>query len=197
MANALFAGSSPIDESSLITRKTSRANSAAYYQRTSHDASVSISHVSPMVHAPFLAEAIAEARTSLGEGGIPIGCVLVRNGQIVARGHNRRLQQNSTILHAEIDCLEAAGRQPASFYRECTLYTTLSPNAFSSGAIHFYGIPRVVIGDNKTYSGDESSLRTNHIQVDHLDSHACEELLTDYIKNNENHWQENILRDEH
>lgn len=193
MANAIFVGASPIEENSFIaTRKTSRANSNAAYRRTSQTESISLSHVAPIVHAPFIGEALVEARLSLAEGGIPTGCVLVRHGQVVARGHNRRIQRNSVVLHAEIDCLEAAGRQTPSFYRECTLYTTVAPNAMSAGAIRFHGIPRVVVGNNKTYHGDEETLRASHIQVDVLDSHECEELLVNYLKNNKALWEENI-----
>ena len=193
MANALFVGSSPIEENSFIpTRKTSRANSTANNRRASQAESTAYSYVSPIVHAPFIAEAIAEARLSLAEGGIPIGCVLVRQGQVVARGHNRRIQRNSVILHAEIDCLEAAGRQTPAFYRECTLYTTLSPNAMSAGAIRFHGIPRVVIGNGKTYQGEGEALRANHVHVETLDSHECEELLVNYVRDNQALWEENI-----
>jgi cytosine/creatinine deaminase len=191
MANALFVGSSPIEENSVIpTRKTSRANSTTTYRRTSRGESTSFSHVAPIAHAPFIAEALAEAQLSLAEGGIPIGCVLVRQGQVVARGHNRRIQRNSVISHAEIDCLEAAGRQTPSFYRECTLYTTV----MSVGAIRFHGIPRIVIGNNKTYQGDEETLRTSHVQVDVLDSHECEDLLVNYVRDNKALWDENIGR---
>lgn len=198
MANALFAGSSPIEEKSIIsTRKTSRANSTPIDRRTSTGGSMSLSHVSPIVHAPFMAEALAEARAGLAEGGIPIGCVLVRNGQVIARGHNRRIQRNSVILHAEMDCLESAGRQTAAFYKECTIYTTLSPCAMCSGAIRLYGIPRVVIGENKTFVGDETLLRTNNVQIDILDSKECQELLANYIKENHSTWYEDIGHDEH
>jgi len=198
MANALFVGSSPIEENSIVpTRKTSRANSTAIYQRTSTEGTVSLSHVSPVVHAPFIAEAIAEARAGLAEGGIPIGCVLVRDGQVIARGHNRRIQRNSVILHAEMDCLESGGRQTAAFYKECTIYTTLSPCAMCSGAIRLYGIPRVVIGENKTFRGDESILQANNVQIDILDSRECQELLANYIKDNHSIWYEDIGLDDH
>jgi cytosine deaminase len=198
MANALFVGSSPIEENSIVpTRKTSRANSTAIYRRTSTEGTVSLSHVSPVVHAPFIAEAIAEARAGLAEGGIPIGCVLVRDGQVIARGHNRRIQRNSVILHAEMDCLESGGRQTAAFYKECTLYTTLSPCAMCSGAIRLYGIPRVVIGENKTFRGDETLLQTNNVQIDVLDSRECQELLANYIKDNHSIWYEDIGLDDH
>jgi cytosine deaminase len=152
-------------------------------------------HVSPLVHAPFLNEAIAEARAGLAEGGIPIGSVLVRNNQIIGRGHNRRIQRSSVILHAEMDCLEVAGRQTAAFYKECTIYTTLSPCSMCSGAIRLYGIPRVVIGENKTFRGDEDLLRANNVHLEVLDSKECEELLGNYIKENHSTWYEDIGRD--
>jgi len=198
MANALFAGSSPTDNHSIVpTRKIFRSNSASFFRRASREGPIVLSHVSPMVHAPFLNEAIAEARAGLAEGGIPIGCVLVRNGQVIARGHNRRIQRHSVILHAEMDCLELAGRQTAAFYKECTLYTTLSPCAMCSGAIRLYGIPRVVIGENKTFRGDEDLLRTNNVHLEILDSKECQELLGNYIKENHSIWYEDIGRDEH
>jgi creatinine deaminase len=198
MANALFAGALPVEEQSIVpTRKTSRANSAATYRRTSQEGTISFSHVSPIAHAPFIAEAIAEARAGLAEGGIPIGCVLVRNGQVVARGHNRRIQRNSVILHAEMDCLESGGRQTAAFYKECTIYTTLSPCSMCSGAIRLYGIPRVVIGENKTFHGDEAVLRSNNIHIDVLDSKECRELLENYINENPSVWNEDIGKEEH
>ena len=198
MANALFAGSSPVEEHSIVpTRKTSRANSASFFRRATREGSTSFSYVPATAHLPFLTEAIAEARAGLAEGGIPIGCVLVRNGEIVGRGHNRRIQRNSVILHAEMDCLEAAGRQTPAFYRECTIYTTLSPCAMCSGAIRLYGIPRVVIGENKTFRGDESSLLASHIHIDVLDSTECQELLGNYIKENQAIWYEDISRDTH
>ena len=108
----------------------------------------------------FLKAAIEEAQTGLQEGGIPIGSVLVFKGEIVGRGHNRRVQQGSTVLHGEMDALENAGRLSASVYRECTLYTTLSPCSMCSGAILLYGIPRVVVGENSTFMGEEQLLRS-------------------------------------
>ncbi|CAF2345868.1 unnamed protein product [Rotaria sp. Silwood2] len=196
MANSLFAGSLPLDEQSIIpTRKTSRANSSATYHRGLREENMSRSYVPPMVHGRFMAEAIAEARAGLAEGGIPIGCVLVRDNQVVARGHNRRIQRNSVILHAEMDCLESGGRQTAAFYKECTLYTTLSPCAMCSGAIRLYGIPGVVIGENKTFLGDETLLKSNHVHIDVLDSKECHKLLENYIKENPSIWNEDIGRD--
>ncbi len=196
MANALFAGSSSVGDRSIIsTGKTSRTNSTNFFRWGSRDGTIKFSHVSPIVHAPFLTEAIAEARAGLAEGGIPIGCVLVRNNQVIARGHNRRIQRNSVILHAEMDCLEVAGRQTAAFYKECTLYTTLSPCAMCSGAIRLYGIPRVVIGENKNFLGDENLLQTNNVHLEILDSKECQELLENYIKENHSTWYEDIGRD--
>ncbi|CAF4043141.1 unnamed protein product, partial [Adineta steineri] len=138
-----------------------------------------------------------EARASLAEGGIPVGCVLVRNGHVIARGRNRRIQLSSPILHAEMTCLEAAGRQPASFYHDCTLYTTFSPCSMCAGAIRFYGIPRVVIGDNKIYHGDEALLRASNIHVDVLDCTECHEMLENFIKERPSVWQENIAHTAH
>lgn len=139
-----------------------------------------------------MAEALAEARSGLAEGGVPIGCVLVRDGQVIGRGHNRRIQRNSVILHAEMDCLEAVGRQTAAFYKECTIYTTLSPCAMCSGAIRLYGIPRVVIGENKNFCGDETLLQAHNVQIDVLNSKECEELLATYITENTAIWYEDI-----
>jgi cytosine deaminase len=198
MANALFAGSSLVNEHSVVpTRQTTRANSTPFPPGTSRADTITLPQVSPVVHAQFMNEALAEARTGLAEGGIPIGCILVRNNQVIARGHNRRIQRSSVILHAEMDCLESGGRQTAAFYKECTLYTTLSPCAMCSGAIRLYGIPQVVIGENKTFRGDEDLLRANHVHIDILDSKECQELLEKYIKENHAIWYEDIGRDEH
>lgn len=199
MANALFAGSPPTSDHSLIpTRKTSRANSTvSFLRRPSREGgTLTVSHVSPLIHVPFMNEAIVEARASLNEGGIPIGCVLVRNDQVIARGHNHRIQRNSVILHAELDCLESGGRRTAAFYRECTLYVTSSPCPMCAGALRLYGISRLVIGEDKNYQGDEHSLRTSHIQVDVLDSKECQQLLGDYIKANKIIWNEYLGKDE-
>ena len=152
---------------------------------------VTLTDTSPM-DAGFMAEAIAEARYGLAEGGIPIGAVLIRNGQVVARGHNRRVQHKSAILHAEMDCLESIGRQPAAFYRDCTIYTTLSPCSMCSGCIRLYGIRRVVIGENKTFLGDEEILKANNIQVDVLDSKACFEIMSEFIEQHPMLWHEDI-----
>jgi creatinine deaminase len=142
----------------------------------------------------FLQAALAEARHGLGEGGIPIGSVLVRDGRILGRGHNRRQQAGSVVLHAEMDALERAGRQPASVYRECTLYTTLSPCAMCSGAILLYGIPRVVVGENRTFRGEEELLRSRGVAVEVLQDPACERLLAEFIRDHPDLWNEDIGR---
>src|SRR5436309_6283978 len=125
----------------------------------------------------FLEAAIAEAEQGLREGGIPIGSVLVHGDRIIGRGHNRRVQRGSAILHGETDALENAGRQPAAVYRESTLYTTLSPCAMCSGAILLYGIPRVVIGENRTFVGEEELLRARGVTVEVLQDPRCIEMM--------------------
>jgi cytosine/creatinine deaminase len=142
----------------------------------------------------FLQAALAEARLGLHEGGIPIGSVLVRDNRILGRGHNRRQQAGSVVLHAEMDALERAGRQPAAVYRDCTLYTTLSPCAMCSGAILLYGIPRVVIGENRTFLGEEELLRSRGVVVEVLQDPACERLLADFIRDHPDLWNEDIGR---
>src|SRR5436190_15951920 len=129
----------------------------------------------------FLAAAIDEARTGLKEGGIPIGSVIVYKGEIVGRGHNRRIQNGSVVLHGEMDALENAGRQPASVYRECTLYTTLSPCPMCTGAILLYGIPRVIIGEHETFMGDESLLKERGVDVRVLQDQDCVEMMKKFI----------------
>jgi len=141
---------------------------------------------------PFLLAAIEEAERGLAEGGIPIGSVLVHSGKIVGRGHNRRVQEDSVILHAEMDALENAGRQSAAFYRECTLYTTLSPCSMCSGAILLYGIPRVVIGENQTFMGEEPWLASRGIQVQVVQDSRCIELMREFIQNRPALWAEDI-----
>lgn len=141
---------------------------------------------------PFMQAAIEEARIGLAEGGIPIGSVIVHQGHIIGRGHNRRVQRGSAILHAEMDALENAGRQPASVYRQAVLYTTLSPCAMCSGAILLYGIPRVVIGENQTFTGEESLLRSRGVQVEILQEAACIELMRSFIANKPGLWNEDI-----
>jgi cytosine/creatinine deaminase len=140
----------------------------------------------------FLLAALDEARLGLREGGIPIGSVLVRDGRILGRGHNRRQQAGSVVLHAEMDALERAGRQPAKVYRGCTLYTTLSPCAMCSGAILLYGIPRVVVGENRTFVGEEELLRTRGVVVEVIQDPACERLLAGFIRDHADIWNEDI-----
>ena len=138
--------------------------------------------------------ALEEARRGLQEGGIPIGSVLVSRDRILGRGHNRRQQAGSVVLHAEMDALERAGRQPAAVYRECTLYTTLSPCAMCSGAILLYGIPKVVIGENHTFMGEEELLRGRGVTVEVLQDPVCERLLADFIRAHPALWDEDIGR---
>ena len=140
----------------------------------------------------YLEAAIEEARLGLAEGGIPIGSVLVYEGRIIGRGHNRRVQQKSPTLHAEIDALERAGRQPADVYRESVLYTTLSPCAMCSGAILLYRIPRVVIGENETFMGEEDLLRSRGVEVEVVQDPACEALMRDFIRSHPDLWNEDI-----
>lgn len=140
----------------------------------------------------FLQAAIDEARQGLAEGGIPIGSVLVHNGQIIGRGHNRRVQQGSAILHGEMDALENAGRQPASVYKESVLYTTLSPCPMCTGAILLYGIPRVVVGENQTFMGDEALLRARGVTVDVIQDPTCIELMQSFIAVSPALWNEDI-----
>jgi len=136
--------------------------------------------------------AIEEARLGLGEGGIPIGSVLVHDDRILGAGHNRRVQRGSTVLHGEMDALENAGRQPASIYRECTLYTTLSPCPMCSGAILLYGIPRVVIGENRTFLGEEELLAARGVQLKVLQDEECIGLMRHFIDEHPALWNEDI-----
>jgi len=140
----------------------------------------------------FLQAAIEEARQGLAEGGIPIGSVLVLDDQIIGRGHNRRVQDGSVIHHAEMNCLENAGRLSASVYRRCTIYSTLSPCPMCSGAIQLYGIPRVVVGENKTFQGPESLLRSQGITVEILQNPECIALMEDFIQAKPELWNEDI-----
>jgi cytosine deaminase len=140
----------------------------------------------------FLAVAIDEAERGLAEGGIPIGAALVHRGRILGRGHNRRVQQGSAVLHGEMDALERAGRQPASVYRECIMVTTLSPCAMCSGAILLYGIPHVVVGENRTFMGEEELLRSRGVRVDVIQDDRCIQLMTDFIAANPKLWYEDI-----
>ena len=131
---------------------------------------------------PFLAAAIEEARAGLAEGGIPIGSVLVIDGEIVGRGHNRRVQQGSAVLHAEMDCLEQAGRLSAAEYQRAVLYSTLSPCDMCSGAALLYGIPRIVVGENRTFQGPEDYVRGRGVDLEILDDPTCIELMTEFIE---------------
>ncbi len=140
----------------------------------------------------FLTAAIEEARMGMDEGGIPIGSVLVIDGQIVGRGHNQRVQKGSAILHAEMDCLENAGRISASDYRRATLYSTLSPCDMCSGAILLYGIPKVVIGENRTFCGPESYSKSRGVEVVVVDNQECRQLMEAFIKSNPELWNEDI-----
>jgi creatinine deaminase len=140
----------------------------------------------------FIEAAIEEARAGLAEGGIPIGSVLVHQGRIIGRGHNRRVQRGSAILHAEMDALENAGRQPASVYRESVLYTTLSPCAMCSGAILLYGIPKVVIGENQTFLGEEALLKSRGVEVVVMQEAACVQLMREFIARSPGLWNEDI-----
>jgi cytosine/creatinine deaminase len=140
----------------------------------------------------FLRAAIDEAETGLREGGIPIGSVLVHRGQIIGRGHNRRVQRGSSVLHGEMDALENAGRQPAAVYRECTIYTTLSPCAMCSGAILLYGIPRVVVGENLTFMGEEELLRSRGVTVEVGQDETCIRMMRDFIASRPELWNEDI-----
>jgi creatinine deaminase len=140
----------------------------------------------------FMRAAREEAEQGLAEGGIPIGSVLVHRGRILGRGHNRRVQAGSVVLHGEMDALERAGRQPASVYRECTLYTTLSPCAMCSGAILLYGIPRVIVGENRTFMGEEELLRSRGVQVEMVQDPGCIALMERFIAAHPQLWNEDI-----
>ena len=141
---------------------------------------------------PFLAAAIAEARQGLAEGGIPIGAALVIDGHIVGRGHNRRVQNGSAVLHAEMDCLENAGRLTSADYRRATIYSTLSPCDMCSGAILLYGIPRVVIGEHQTFRGPEAYLRSRGVSLDVRDDAECIAMMTAFIASKPELWNEDI-----
>ncbi len=140
----------------------------------------------------FLQAAIDEAKQGLAEGGIPIGSVLVHQGKIIGRGHNRRVQQGSAILHGEMDALENAGRLPASVYKESVLYTTLSPCSMCTGAILLYGIPKVIVGENQTFMGDEELLRSRGVTVDVVQDPTCIALMQGFIAAKPELWNEDI-----
>ena len=143
---------------------------------------------------PFLKAAIDEARQGLAEGGIPIGSVLVIDGRIIGRGHNRRVQKGSAVLHAEMDCLENSGRLAAADYRRATLYSTLSPCDMCSGAILLYGIPRVVAGENRTFRGPEDYVRSRGVDLVVVDDPSCRELMERFIHAHPELWNEDIGR---
>lgn len=143
-------------------------------------------------HDEFLRAAIEEARAGLSEGGIPIGSVIVHDGKIIGRGHNRRVQRGSATLHGEMDALENAGRLPAKTYRESILYTTLSPCSMCSGAILLYGIPHVIIGENQTFLGEEELLRSRGVKLEVVNDSECVRLMTDFIAARPELWNEDI-----
>src|SRR5215831_7507895 len=145
-----------------------------------------------MIQDPFLRAAIDQARKSASEGGIPIGSVLVHEGKIIGRGHNCRVQTGSAIDHGEMNCLRNAGRLPASVYRNSILYTTLSPCPMCSGAIVLYKIPRVVVGENRTFVGAEDYLRANRVQVEIVQDEECVRIMTGFIRENPALWNEDI-----
>ncbi len=140
----------------------------------------------------FLKEAINEAKIGLAEGGIPIGSVLVHNGQVIGKGHNKRVQQKSVVLHGEMDALENTGRLPASVYRASVIYTTLSPCPMCTGAILLYGIPKVVIGENKTFEGSEQLLREHGVEVVVVNDPECIQMMEAFIEKNPALWNEDI-----
>jgi cytosine deaminase len=140
----------------------------------------------------YLHAAIEQAKLGLAEGGIPIGSVIVHAGEIIGRGHNRRVQQGSCVLHAEMDALENAGRRSASVYRQCTLYTTLSPCAMCSGAILLYGIPSVIIAENRTFVGEEALLVSRGVEIQLLQDRDCIKMMQDFIHNRPELWNEDI-----
>jgi cytosine/creatinine deaminase len=145
-----------------------------------------------MAADPFMQAALEEAELGEREGGIPIGSVLVHQGRIIGRGHNRRVQRGSAVLHGEMDALENAGRQPAATYRECVLYTTLSPCSMCSGAILLYGIPRVVIGENQTFMGEESLLQSRGVAIEVRQDAECIALISRFIRSHPELWNEDI-----
>jgi creatinine deaminase len=145
-----------------------------------------------MDHEKYLREAVIEAKKGRKEGGIPIGAVLVKDGKIIGRGHNRRVQKKSAILHAEMDCLENAGRRSAKDYAKCVLYSTLSPCDMCSGAVLLYKIPVVVIGENETFKGPEAHLKRRGVKLINLRDELCVEMLAVFIKENPGLWNEDI-----
>lgn len=144
------------------------------------------------MHEKYMKAAVEEAKKSYAEGGIPIGSVLVYRGEIIGRGHNQRLQKGSVILHGEMDALENAGRQKATVYKECTIYTTLSPCPMCSGTILLYGIPNVVIGENQTFMGAEDLLKSNGVKLTVMNDLECLALMTRFISEKPELWNEDI-----
>jgi len=140
----------------------------------------------------FMQAAIDEAKLGLAEGGIPIGSVLVHDGKIIGRGHNKRVQTGSPTLHGEMDALENAGRQPASVYRQSVIYTTLSPCSMCTGAILLYGIPKVVIGENQSFMGEEALLESRGVEIEMIDSEECKKLMNDFMAAKPELWNEDI-----
>jgi len=140
----------------------------------------------------FINEAIKEAKIGLDEGGIPIGSVIVLDGKVIGKGHNKRVQKGSVVLHGEMDALENAGRLSAKVYKESVLYTTLSPCPMCSGAIHLYGIPKVVIGENKTFMGEEAHLSSKGVDVNVVNDKSCIEMMDKFIEENPVLWNEDI-----
>ena len=145
-----------------------------------------------MDHAAFMTEAIREARAGLTEGGIPIGSVLVLDGKIIGRGHNRRVQKKSAVLHAEMDCIENAGRLKAADYQRCTIYSTLSPCDMCTGTILLYKIPNVIIGENETFKGPEEYSQSRGVNLTNLDDDECKQLMREFIQNKPELWNEDI-----
>ncbi len=144
------------------------------------------------MHQKFLQAAIKQAKKSYNEGGIPIGSVIVHKGKILGAGHNKRVQDGSVVLHGEMDALENAGRQKASIYKECTLYTTLSPCSMCSGTILLYGIPKVVIGENSTFMGEEDYLKSKGVKIIQMDNQECKDIMKRFIAEKPELWNEDI-----
>jgi len=144
------------------------------------------------MHKSFLQKAIEQAKKSYEEGGIPIGSVIVHNGKILGAGHNKRVQDGSVVLHGEMDALENAGRQKASVYKECTLYTTLSPCSMCSGTILLYGIPKVVIGENNTFMGEEDYLKSKGVEIVQMNNQECIDIMKKFISEKPELWNEDI-----
>lgn len=148
-----------------------------------------------MANDPFLQAAIDEAKAGLDEGGIPIGSVIVHEGAIIGRGHNRRVQKGSVVLHAEMDALENAGRQRANTYRASTLYTTLSPCSMCSGAIVLYGVRRIVVGENRSFMGEEEWLRSHGVVIEVVQDPGCIHMMTRFMQERPELWNEDIGSD--